>query len=311
MSKLDKILAAGVVGAGGAGFPTHRKLAAKADVIIANGAECEPLLRVDQQVMERYAPRLVAGMRHAMEITGAKRGVICLKEKYSAAIAALNKALKDVEEDLALQLVANYYPAGDEQALVYEVTGKVVPVGGIPIQAGAVVLNVSTLVHVADAVEHETPVTDKYVTVTGEVQRPLTVRVPIGTPIRKLITYAGGPEEPGRYAAILGGPAMGAVTTDWDPPVTKTLGGIIILPRDHSLIRKKTAPLERQIKLSRSVCCQCNQCTMLCPRNILGLGTAPHKAMRALAYGTGAGLPPEQIISCCECGICTYHACNM
>ncbi|MCL2563036.1 MAG: SLBB domain-containing protein [Oscillospiraceae bacterium] len=310
MSNLDKIKAAGVVGAGGAGFPTHVKLAAQAEVVIANGAECEPLLRVDQQVMERYAAEVVRGMQIAVALTGAVRGVICLKEKYKQAVSNLQSALNGVA-NITLQLIDNYYPAGDEQALVYEVTGRVVPVGGIPIHAGAVVLNVSTLVGITNAVDKSTPVTHKYVTITGAVERPTTVQVPIGTPIRRLIAHAKGPAESGDYAVILGGPAMGAVTTDWDTPVTKILGGIIVLPTTHSLIGKKTAPLENQIRLSRSVCCQCNQCTMLCPRNTLGLGTSPHKAMRALAYGKGDGLPPEEIVSCCECGICTYFACNM
>jgi len=311
MSRIETIQAAGIVGAGGAGFPTHRKLCAKAEVIIANGAECEPLLRVDQQVMERYAPQVVAGMRYAMEITGAKSGVICLKAKYKEAVQTLTAALKDCTADLSLRLIGNYYPAGDEQALVYEATGNVVPTGGLPIQAGAVVLNVSTLVNIAQAVERGRPVTHKYVTVTGQVSRPVTVQVPIGTPVRRLIECAGGPDADAGYALVLGGPAMGAVSTDWDTPVTKTLGGVIVLPEDHSLIRRKTAPLSHQIRLARSVCCQCNQCTMLCPRSILGLGTAPHKAMRALAYGIGENLPPEQIVSCCACGICTYFACNM
>ena len=309
-TSMDKIRNAGVVGAGGAGFPTHVKLSAKANLIIANGLECEPLLRVDQQMMEHFAPQVIEGMAIAMAETGAKRGVICLKEKYRQAADNLQKEIQATGLEISIKPIGNYYPAGDEQALVYETTGQVVPTGGLPIDAGAVVLNVSTLVNISDAVRG-IPVTHKYLTVTGEVKRPLTIQAPIGTPVQELITYAGWTGESEYFAMILGGPAMGAVSTDWDTPVTKTLGGVILLPRSHSLIQRKTAPLDYQIRLSRSVCCQCNQCTQLCPRNMLGLDTAPHRVMRALAYGDGRGLQPEQVISCSECGVCTYFACNM
>ncbi|MCL2220771.1 MAG: SLBB domain-containing protein [Oscillospiraceae bacterium] len=309
-SHIEKIRAAGIVGAGGAGFPTHVKLGAQAQVIIANGAECEPLLRVDQQIMEHYAAQVVKGVDIAMELAGAKRGVICLKEKYKQAVKSLKKVISDTKKDISLLTVSNYYPAGDEQALVYEVTGEVVPVGGIPIAKGAVVLNVNTLVNVAEAMD-DNPVTHKYVTITGEVSKPVTVLAPIGTSVRKLVEYADGPANEEEYALLLGGPAMGAVTSDWDTPVTKTLGGIIVLKKDHGLITKKTSPLQSQIKLSRAACCGCNQCTLMCPRNTLGQQTSPHKAMRAIAFGSGDGMVPEQVISCCECGICSYFACTM
>ena len=307
---MEKMYIAGVTGAGGAGFPTHVKLSAKADTVLANGLECEPLLRVDQQIMEQKAAQVVEGMGIAMAETGAKQGIICLKEKYKQAAQNLQAAIKSSGLDIALKQIGSYYPAGDEQALVYEATGKIVPTGGLPLDAGAVVLNVSTLVQISEAVK-DRPVTHRYVTVTGAVKRPLTIQAPIGTAVRELIACAGWAGEPDEYAMILGGPAMGTVSRDWDSPLTKTLGGIILLPKAHSLIQKKTAPLESQIRLSRSVCCQCNQCTQLCPRNMLGLDTAPHKAMRALAYGDGSGLKPEEVLSCSQCGVCTYFACNM
>lgn len=123
-TNLEKIFEAGVVGAGGAGFPTHIKINNKASVVIANGAECEPLLRVDRQIMESYPEKIVEGLQIVMKIAGAERGVICLKEKYHDAterLAAASKGKKKIE----LKLMGNYYPAGDEQQLVYEVTGKV------------------------------------------------------------------------------------------------------------------------------------------------------------------------------------------
>lgn len=311
-SYLERIKDAGVVGAGGAGFPTHAKLGNKADVVIANGAECEPLLRVDQQVMEYYADQIIEGLRIAMKISNAQNGVICLKGKYHKAIEKLKDAIAGSNnKNISLHLIGNYYPAGDEQQLIYEVTGKVVPLGGLPLDVGAIVCNVSTLLNVANAAKG-IPVTTKFVTVTGEVKNPVTLNVPVGTPVKRLIEIAGGiPAESG-YSVILGGPAMGKVETDLATPVTKTLGGVIVLPSSHRIIKKKTSTFERDYKLAKSVCCQCSYCTQLCPRNALGLGVEPHKVMRTVGYGEPAALGnPDNIFGCCDCGLCTYYACNM
>lgn len=307
---IERVKDAGVVGAGGAGFPTHIKLNIEAEVVIVNGAECEPLLRVDQQLMEVYPDKIVKGLHVAMKITGAKRGVICLKEKYTKAIESLKPEIID-RDDMSLHIIGNYYPAGDEQQLVYEVMGKVIPIGGLPIDVGAVVNNVATMFNIANAANN-IPVTNRFVTIIGEVNNPMTVNAPIGTPISDLIRIADGPSSKEGYTLILGGPAMGKVEENWDTPVTKTLGGVIILPTDHSLIKKKTLSNDKELKLSKSVCCQCNNCTQMCPRNLLGLGTAPHKVMRGLAYGNSEALGEvNSIFSCCDCGICTYYACDM
>ncbi len=309
-SYLQMITDAGVVGAGGAGFPTHIKIDNAAGTVIANGAECEPLLRVDRQIMEVYPEKVLEGLRIVMKVSNARRGVLCLKEKYHKAAGRLNEVLANYK-NIEIFQVGNYYPAGDEQQLVYEVTGKVIPVGGLPIDAGVIVSNVSTLVNITDAVNN-IPVTHKFVTVTGEVKRPVTLNVPIGMSVRELVEMAGGPEKSDEYALVLGGPAMGKVERDWDVPVTKTLGGVILLPSEHPLILKKTSSGDRDYKLARSVCCQCNYCTQLCPRNALGLGVKPHKAMRSLGYGDGAALGDiNAVFSCCECGLCSYYACNM
>lgn len=312
MSKanVEKIKAAGIIGAGGAGFPTHVKVNAQAEVVLANGAECEPLLRVDRQVMETYPEQLVEGMRIVMEISGAKRGYICLKAKYHLAVERLQKALQGAE-DIELFMLGNYYPAGDEQQIVYEVTGKVVPIGGLPLHVGAIVCNVSTLVNIAQAVSEDKPVTEKFVTVGGAVQNPQTFIAAIGTPFRELIKMAGGPAENSGFSLIAGGPAMGKLQDDWDAPVTKTTGGILVLPDMHTVIREKRRPLDADFNKARAVCCQCNYCSQLCPRNALGLGLEPHKAMRAAAYQNGSAITaPNTMFACCSCNLCTYYACN-
>lgn len=309
MDIVEKVREAGIVGAGGAGFPTHVKINCKAEYVIANGAECEPLLRVDQQVMAVYAQDLVDGMRVVMEQTGALQGVICLKSHYHDAVEALLAVLQG-DDKIRLHQMKSYYPAGDEQEMVYDVTGRVVPTGGLPLDVGAVVCNVSTLVNIAHAMNGE-PVTDKFVTVGGEVEHPATFCVPVGTPISTIIAAAGGPADRSEYILILGGPCMGALSEDWETPVTKTTGGVLVFKKDHPLIAKKGNNSKEDIKLAQAVCCQCSMCTQLCPRNALGLRVEPHKAMRAAANAQGGLLGDVNgVFSCCDCGICTYFACN-
>ena len=309
MGVVDKIRDAGVVGAGGAGFPTHVKAAGKAEIVLANGAECEPLLRVDRLMMQHYPELVVKGLKAVMEATGAQSGVICLKKHYHDAVTALERAIAG-EANIRLYPMESYYPAGDEQQIVYEVTGKVVPTGGIPLDVGAVVSNVSTLINIANALEGQ-PVVDKVVTVGGEVGRPVTLKVPIGTPFRLLIEAAEGPKSLDGYTIVVGGPATGKLCNDWDEPVTKTTGGILVFSSDHPLIQKKTDQQEVDLKLAKAVCCQCNLCTQLCPRNNLGLGVEPHKAMRAAFMNNGKLLGDVNgLFSCCDCGLCSYYACN-
>ena len=148
---VDAVREAGVVGAGGAGFPAHRKLEAQVGTVIANGAECEPLLHKDAAVMERNAEEIVAGVRAVMSATGARDGIIGLKEKHAGAIAALSPAC--VGSDVRLHLLGDYYPSGDEFLLVHAVTGRLIPPGGIPLQVGCVVHNVESLLNISRAIE--------------------------------------------------------------------------------------------------------------------------------------------------------------
>lgn len=309
---IERVKDAGVVGAGGAGFPTHVKLNNTAEIIIANGIECEPLLKADQKLMETYPEDIVEGLRVSMKITDARRGVICIKKKYQKAVEKLKAAIESSNnKNIELYLAKDYYPAGDEQQLVYEVTGKIVPVGGLPIDVGAIVNNIATLYNIAKAADGM-PVVDRFVSITGEVKNPITLRVPIGTSIERLIEFAGGPRQNEGYKIIVGGPVMGKVENDWTAPVVKTTSGLVILPSEHLLIRKKTASTNRDIRLAKSVCCQCNFCTQMCPRNALGLKVEPHKVMRALGYGDIYAIGDiNSVFGCCDCGLCTYYACNM
>ncbi len=304
---INRIKDAGIVGAGGAGFPTHVKLDCQSEVVIINGAECEPLLRVDQQLMEFSSQDVVSGLKIAMRQTGAAKGVICLKGKYKKAIAKLEEIVKN-ESAIELKIIKDYYPAGDEQQLVYEVTKKVVPLMSIPIDVGAVVINVLTTIQIARNV----PVTERVITVTGAVEKPQTFITPLGTAFRELIKECGGPTDLNNYSLNVGGPMMGYVEKDWDAPVTKLTSGIIILPTDHSLIVKKTRKTQTDLNLTKAICCQCTLCTDMCPRNIIGLNTQPHKVMRGLANEDPNALGTVgSVVSCCDCRLCSLYACPM
>ena len=310
MKFLEQVREAGIVGAGGAGFPAHVKFDTQTEYLIANGAECEPLLRCDRHIMEKNANDLVRAMKAIAEQTGAKKLVIATKGHYQNAVTALKKAVEGT--NITIHLMKSTYPSGDEQTLVYDITGRVVPLGGLPLDVKTVVSNVATLVNIAGAMDGK-PVTEKTITVSGAVKNPVTMEVPIGTPIGVLIEAAGGFESgnAGDYEVIVGGPLMGTPAHSLDEPVTKTTGGILPLPKGHKLLLYKQLNMNRQAKLAKAVCCQCSFCTQLCPRAILGLGVAPHKAMRAISAENGKILGDYNVIfGCCECGICSYYACN-
>ena len=299
---------AGIVGAGGAGFPTHVKLNAKAETVIINGAECEPLLRVDQQLMAKQAARLLAALNRIVEHLGAKEGVVALKEHYHTATEALRLELSKYPK-LRLHLLGAFYPAGDEQVIVYEVTGRVVPEGGIPMNVGVVVTNVETALNVLDAIDGH-PVTEKYVTLAGAVRTPKTVKVPLGITVAQALELAGGVTEPD-YRIINGGPMMGRIVSP-DSPVTKTTKGLIAVPAGHPLLNSLERPLNVSLRQAATACMQCSLCSEVCPRGLLGHRIQPHKLMRLAAYGSMCDpkQTPMNAYLCCGCRLCEY-ACVM
>jgi Na+-translocating ferredoxin:NAD+ oxidoreductase RnfC subunit len=189
MTLSEQIRAAGVVGAGGAGFPAHIKAASAVDTVIANGAECEPLLNKDFEIMVRHAPEVVEGVRLLMGSTGASRGIVGIKDKNVQAIAAVS----DVAGSPAVSVhrLGDFYPSGDEYILVYEATQRLIPPQGIPLNVGVVVSNVETLLNVALAARG-IPVTRKWITVTGAVRRPVTFAAPVGMTFADALAVAGG-----------------------------------------------------------------------------------------------------------------------
>lgn len=306
---LAQVKDAGIVGAGGAGFPTHVKLDARVDTIIVNGAECEPLVRVDQQLLVKHSEALVQALKVVMSVVGAERGIIALKKKYQEACRACD-SLAQLVEGVDVVTIGDFYPAGDEHVLVYELTGRIVPESGLPLHVGCVTINPETLWNISRALEGEV-LTHKFITVGGEVNNPLTARVPLGMAMDEVLALAGGPSIDD-YAIIEGGPVMGKLVTDVGTPVTKTTKALIVLAPDHPRVQLFRLSLNAIIKQARSVCCQCQLCTELCPRFLLGHDLNPHKVMRYATYFTsGDPSPLSQVYLCSECGVCDLYACPM
>lgn len=308
MKELSNILQQnGIVGAGGAGFPTYAKLNENAETIILNCAECEPLLRLHRQLLEKHAREIVETFHMMGQTMGSKDIVIGIKKAYKAAIEALNGVIGDYE-GVRLGLLDEVYPAGDEVVLIYEVTGKVVNPGGLPIQSGVAVFNVETVYNVYRAIKKNTPVVDKLVSVVAEVKNPVTVRVPIGCTIEEVVQMAGGVTTKDAVYFV-GGPMMGNIGTGAQP-VTKTTNAILVLPEDHLIIQKKRSKASIDLKRAAASCCQCTMCTDLCPRNRLGHPILPHLFMRAATckdvQDTDAFV---NTMFCSSCGLCEMYSC--
>jgi Na+-translocating ferredoxin:NAD+ oxidoreductase RnfC subunit len=288
------------------------KVGSRVELVIANGAECEPLLWCDKVVMEHFAADVLRGLRLVMEATGAKRGVLALKKRYGEVVRAVERALGPAE-DVTVHLLENFYPAGDEHVLLNVVTGGVIPEGGIPLALGTVVDNVITLANVAAAADSGRAVTRRMLTVHGYVRRPITVSLPVGASFADAIELAGGATEED-VVYLEGGPMMGALRADASARVSKVTSGIIVLPRSHPLAARRLTSLEREQRISKTVCCGCRFCTDLCPRFLLGHDIHPHLVMRSLNLGELTASPSAHETSaflCCLCGVCETYACPL
>ena len=225
---LQKIKDAGIVGVGGAGFPTGIKFSTQipGGYLIANAAECEPILGHNVKFMEEQPEVLVRGMKYIMELTGAKEGYIAIKTKYRKALLALGKACKD-EPNISIKILPNMYPAGDERVIVRETLGVILKPGQLPLEANAIISNVETIKRIVEAIEEDKPLIDKDITVGGRVQNPgIFLDVPIGLPISVFIDKAGGYINP-HGEIVRGGPFTGRPALETDP-INKTTGGLLV-----------------------------------------------------------------------------------
>ena len=290
----------GVVGAGGAGFPTYMKLTDKANTILMNCAECEPLLKLHRQLLEKHAYEIMKTFHMVQETVGASEAIIGIKKSYVQTVNALKQHIEEFP-GMRIHLL-------DEVYLIYEATGRVVRPGGLPIEQGVAVFNVETLYNIYQAVEKKEPVTAKYVSVVAEVNHPVTVKVPLGCTMDDVVAQAGGTtvKDP---VYFIGGPMMGRIGKGSDP-VTKTTNAILVLPKDHLIVQKKMRTSAIDLKRAASICCQCNTCTDLCPRNNLGHPIDPARFMRAASNQDFRDVNPYINASfCSSCGVCEMYAC--
>lgn len=299
---------AGVVGAGGAGFPSYAKFDKSVDTIILNCAECEPLLRLHRSLLELKAHEILSALDLIKKTLGAKEVIVALKEAYTKAIAAVESELASFE-NISVCKLDEVYPAGDEVVLIYEATGRVVAPGSIPVSVGVTVFNVETVYNIYNAVFENTPVTHKLVTVTGEVKHPATFNVPIGTKLSEVIALAGG-ETIKDPAYLLGGPMMGSIGTGLEC-VTKTTNAVIVLPQDHYVVRRKKVKTIVDLKRAMASCSQCRYCTDLCPRFLLGHPIQPHEFMRVVSSHDLSNVKPYlDAMFCSSCGLCEMYSCH-
>jgi Na+-translocating ferredoxin:NAD+ oxidoreductase RnfC subunit len=306
MTLAEKLKKAGVVGAGGAGFPTYVKSESQVEFVIANGAECEPLVHKDFELMVHFPEELVKGMELMLDSTNAKKGYIGIKAKNAKAISAVQS--KITGNKLTISQLGDFYPAGDEYELVYSTTKRLIPPAGIPLNIGCVVNNVETLYNIANA-DKDIPVTKKFLCVNGAVKKPSSFFVPLGTTFREVLAFAGGPIM-SDFAIYVGGVMMGKLTFDLDEVVTKTTAALIILPKHHQLVTRKNKPEQSWYRIGKSACDQCSYCTEFCPRYLLGYDVQPHKVMRSLGFTTtGAEVWNQNAELCCACGLCTLYSC--
>ncbi len=307
MELKDLMKNAGIVGAGGAGFPSFAKLADGADTLVINGAECEPLLYTDYIIMKNEMDAVVGGVCAILDYAKIPRALICMKA-HTAKRLALNEGDK-LASRVYVKVLPDVYPMGDEISLIYQATGRVVRPGNLPITAGVIVYNTETMYNVHMALTQGKPLTEKWVTIGGNVKQPIVVRVPIGISVAELFKkYDIRVAE--NEVVLDGGPSMGKMINPDTATVTKTSKGFLILPNDIPAIQTKLISPDKAAARASTACCQCTRCTDMCPRHLLGYPLEPHKMVRASVHL--ADITPDLVKTatlCCACGICETLAC--
>ena len=302
---LQAIWDTGMVGLGGAAFPTHAKFSvpkqAKVHTLVVNGCECEPYLTCDHRVMVEEPRYLIEGIRYAMRATAAVRTIIGVEDNKPDAVQVLRKAIADARtagaaEEIHVEAVPAKYPQGSEKMLIMALFGTEMPAGGLPISLGMVVSNVGTLAALGRLLPAGQGITERVVTVTGPgVARPGDYRVILGTPLKFVLDYAGVPSVDALDArqVILGGPMMGQAIGSLDVPVTKGVSGVLVFRSEDMAVResRQTYP-----------CIKCGECVESCP---MGLNPS---TLGMLAAKREYDLMGEQYFlgDCFECGCCTY-----
>ena len=288
---MDIIREAGIVGMGGATFPTHAKLSSglgKVDTIIVNLSECEPYIVADDRLAQEYPEQLLSGLQIIMKILGLQQAVVAMEDNKPQAARALKLAI-DPKTGIRLQLLPAKYPQGAEKQLIYAVTGREIPSGGLPAAVGCAVFNAATCKAIHDAVYDGMPLIRRIVTVSGDIcMEPRNLMVPIGTSFNELMEAVGTRENP--YKVLSGGPMMGAAQYDLAVPVIKGSNAVTILGRSN------------RYAVEASRCIRCGRCIDVCPMHLM-----PVLMYKARYTGDAEEMKAVDIMDCIECGCCAYN----
>ncbi len=295
----DAVRQAGIVGMGGAGFPTRVKIEPNPrlpkEILIINGCECEPYITCDYRIMLEWTNQIIAGIKLARRASGCSKVFIGIEDNKPEAIEVMNAALNTCADSDGIKVVPvkTKYPQGGERQLIKAILKKDVPTGGIPPMIGVVVLNVATVAAIAEAVVYDSPLTHRVVTVTGEgIANPGNFYVPVGTPVGELIEFCGGLTEEA-VKVILGGPMMGIAIADLTTPVTKTTGAITVLTKKQIGAAKFAG--------QQTPCIRCGRCLEVCPEHL-----NPTKIAHAVKNNLLDVAENYYINACMECGCCSY-----
>jgi len=290
---------AGLVGMGGAGFPTRVKIEPNVrlpkDTMVVNGCECEPYITCDYRIMMEWTHQVLAGIKLAQRASGCDRVYIAVEDNKPKAVAAMREAVQASpgSEGITVVPVKTKYPQGGERQLIQAVLGRTVPTGGIPPMIGVLVLNVATCAALAEAVVCGNPLTHRVVTISGQaVAEPCNVYVPLGITVGKLIEHCGGVTEKSARV-VLGGPMMGFALADLDTPITKTSGAVTVLTKNQIGLAK--------FRHRQTACIRCGRCLEVCPENL-----NPTKIAHAVKFNALDAARSYFISACIECGCCSY-----
>lgn len=307
MEELKSLIAsAGVVGAGGAGFPTAFKLRDGIDSLVINAAECEPLIYTDYYLLKNELGKVLKGATAMMEACGIPNGYMAVKHHTAERLSWTHG--QKLTSSISVSVMPDVYPMGDEIIMIYQVLGRIVPPGQLPGTVGAIVNNVETLYNVANAMEG-IPVTEKWVTINGEVDNKVTFKVPIGTPIAEVFKTLGVTVPEG-HIVVDGGPAMGKPVDPATAVITKTTKSLLILPDNIPCTASMLGSMKFTLTHAASNCCSCTMCSEMCPRALIGYPLQPHKIVRSVSSRLTDN--PEDYLAastCSACGVCELTAC--
>jgi len=288
---IEMVKEAGIVGMGGAAFPTHVKLQPpkdkKIDSVILNGCECEPFVTADHRIMLEYGEQVLSGLNIIRKALAPQNVYIGIEDNKEDAIEHLEELISksDFARDFKIVPLKSKYPTGAEKTLIEVILGREVPIGGLPMDVGVVVQNVGTAKAIHDTIFEGKPLVERVVTVTGAVKQPKNLLVRIGTPLRNLIEYCGGMEE-GANEIILGGPMMGIAHFDLDFPVTKGTSCVLV---------RESVPVKEQ------ECISCGRCLQVCPMRLM-----PTLLTKYAKTGRYDACEEAYVNNCVECGSCAY-----